>query len=91
MLEMVPEEKQTLVGTAWQIVEGFTIVIVSLYFWYLPGASWIWPQVWAQTLNLVCCIIIAILFPESPKWLYDKKKYSQCAESFYDLAKINNK
>lgn len=42
-------------------------------------------------LAVISILCTLIFIPESPKWLYGMKKYSECQKSLRDMAKMNGR
>ena len=90
MVEMAPEKYAGMMGTAWDISESLVYIILTTYYRYI-NKNWHYIIAFATLLNLIAIIIIVCFIPESPKWLYDQGKYSQCYNALNYMAKVNKK
>jgi MFS family permease len=77
LMELCPKDYHSAIGTFWNCTEGMIYVFLTIYFSIFKG-SWVWPTVFSWFQGILCTLIIFFYFPESPKWLYDKRKFKQC-------------
>ena len=67
LMEFLPQDKQTLVGTILQMNNGFVSVYIAVFFWKI-SKFWYGIEIFAIIL-MVIAIIGIIIMPESPKFL----------------------
>lgn len=68
LLELVPSEWKTLVGTSLHSANSCTFIFSALYFWFV-SKDWRWIILAALVANSIT--VVAILFiPESPIYLH---------------------
>ncbi|CDW82353.1 solute carrier family member 5 [Stylonychia lemnae] len=87
MLELVPSNRQTYVGTYMLFADGSTMILLSLYFRFISN-DWFWFQLYgviATGVSTAACFII----PESPKFYVSYKKYQQAKDGIAFIAKFN--
>lgn len=75
MVEMAPEKYAGMMGTVWDVSESVVYIILTVYFRYI-NKNWHYIIAFATILNFIAITLIVCFIPESPKWLYDQKKYS---------------
>jgi len=67
MLEFIPKPNQTIVGTWFSMQVPIITLLATLYFSEI-SKHWFW-LVMVGVILLVCCCVLAIMMPESPKYL----------------------
>ena len=72
--EYSPVEYHTMNGTLWNISEGSMYLMLTFYYKFI-SKNWMWPIVWSIMQYIITFTIIYFFIPESPKWLYDKKRF----------------
>jgi Sugar (and other) transporter len=87
LMEMLPASKQTIIGTLLQMNNGMIPIWMSLYFWFI-SKNWVWIEVFASALTLVC-IMGAMMLPESPKFLLSKQQWGAARGAITHIARFN--
>ena len=87
--EFFPEESQNMAGTLWNMIEGSVYIGLTMY-WKKLNFGWRWTLLLACVLNFIGILLTSILLPDSPKWLYEKKKYKECVAAIRSMAELNN-
>jgi hypothetical protein len=77
MSEFAPEKFHGMIGTVWDISESVVYIILTLYYRYV-NKDWHYIIIFASIEQLISILLIIIYIPESPKWLYDQKRYTEC-------------
>lgn len=67
-------------------MDGFVVLVIVVYFVYV-SRNWYYIILYAATTNFIFLLIGIWFLPESPKWLYDKKRYSECIKVIMMMAK----
>ena len=75
-VEFAPKSAHSYMSTIWNIVEGLVFMIQTLTY-RLITKNWRPIFIFALGLNIAVLIVLFFILPESPKWLYNKKKYKQ--------------
>ena len=88
MQELLPKEKQTMVGTILQLNNGVVAIYCVIYYWFI-SSWWIPIQVFGGVLTFVSEAGVWFL-PESPKFLLTKKRYDETRAAINFIAKWNN-
>lgn len=88
MMEMAPEDYHGMMGTMWCITETFVYMADTLYFWYICK-QWHYIIIFAAFEQGLTILLILFLIPESPKWLFNQKKYHECYKSLEYMARNN--
>jgi len=88
--EYYPQKYQTVIGTIWNVIEGITIILLTIYFVYITK-SWLPIMYWAVISNIVALVISLFFLPESPKWLFTKLRYIECYKVLSKMAKFNGR
>lgn len=83
--EFAPSEWQTNLGTGWLAFDAWNIVPYTIYFWVV--GDWRYLVAWGAFCHFVFSIVAYCKIPESPKWLYSKKRWAEC----YDVVKYMGK
>lgn len=86
--EMVPSRLGSSVSAAWLAGEGGVQILHVLYYKYM-SKNWRWLIVYTACQSLVVLTVHLSYMPESPKWLYNKRKFKECREVFEKMAKVN--
>lgn len=73
-VEFAPSSAHDYMGTVWNISEGAIYIYITLYYRFV-SKNWKPVFVFALILNLFVWASVVFILPESPKWLYNKKKY----------------
>jgi len=79
-----------VIGTVWNVIEGLTIIWLTIYFVYLTK-SWLPIMYWSAASNIVALVISFFWMPESPKWLYTKQRYMECYKTLSKMASFNGR
>jgi len=87
-VEFAPVSAHDYMGTLWNISEGAIYIYITLYY-RLISKDWKPVFIFALILNVVVWCIVVVILPESPKWLYNKKKYKECKQAFDKMANFN--
>lgn len=87
LLELVPTDWQTYVGTMLLFADGSTMIFLSIYFRYI-SKDWLWFQIFALSLSAVA-FIGTFLAPESPKYLYSYSRFLEARASLAHIARFN--
>jgi len=66
-----------MLGTIWNMAEGVILIYLTIYFRYI-SKNWYPVEIFSVAYGVVLTLILIFLIPESPKWLYDNKKYERC-------------
>jgi len=77
MCDFCPERTHTLVGAAWNVSEGLIYIYLTIYYRYI-NEYWLYPLILGLFQTLIAGLLILKFVPESPKWLYKKKRYKEC-------------
>lgn len=78
--ELAPSKYSDIMGCGFMFVEMSITLWISLYFRYI-STNWIYLAQFGAFNALWPVILISIFVPESPKWLYSMKRYTECQES----------
>ena len=80
-VEFAPVGAHDYMGTIWNISEGAIYIYITIYYRYV-SKEWKPVFIFALILNLIVWSMVVFILPESPKWLFNKKKYNQCQKAF---------
>jgi len=78
--EFFAKNQQGMIGALFNCIEGSVYICLTLY-WSQLNYSWRWTVIFAAVLNLVCLLVSLLILPESPSWLFEKKRYTECHQS----------
>jgi len=88
MMEMIPKKYQSTAGTVWCIIDVFNIVLLTIYYRFV-SKDWRGSVIFALCQWLIGYSILFFILPESPKWLYDNKRYKECYKALIYMSKFN--
>lgn len=89
MLEFVPENHHTKYVTFGMILDCLTLYGMS-YGFQKYNRNWLWTQVLGLAGTSFALLVSALLMPESPKFLYVKKRYEEARQSLNFVSNFNN-
>jgi MFS transporter, putative metabolite:H+ symporter len=72
LMELLPTNRQVLVGTILHVNNAAVGVFGCLYFWKI-SKNWLWLEIFAGLVGVMCIIGASIWVPESPKFLVSRK------------------
>jgi len=61
---------------------------LTIYFCYV-GKNWVWTVAFGAALQAISLANLYLFVPESPQWLYDKHRYSECQAVLRYMAAFN--
>ena len=79
--EFAPELSGKTMGTMWNMQEGAIIIWLTLYYWFV-SKNWKWPVLFGGIGMIIGATVIHFYLPESPKWLYEKKRFREVQKTF---------
>lgn len=86
--ELWPSRHLSTAGTMVHFFEGMVIISIST-FYMTTSKNWQPTMLFGAATGIFFMILNLLIIPESPKWLYGKKKYSLCSDAMAKLAKLN--
>lgn len=87
-LEFIPEKYQSTAATVFSISDCFTNIWLTIYYRYM-SKNWIYVAYFNVLLSSSATLMSIIFVYESPKWLYDMKRFGECAKVLKSIARIN--
>ena len=87
LLEFTPTRYQAYIGTLLNISDGLTLLYVSVYFRYI-SKYWLYYEIFGICNSTIGSLGL-ILLPESPYYLYGKKRYYDARKSLEFIAWFN--
>ena len=72
LMELLPTNRQVLVGTTLHLNNALVGVLGCLYFWKI-SKNWLWLEIFAGLLGVLSIIGAYFWLPESPKYLVSRK------------------
>ena len=88
MLECAPERYSSIMGSFWNISEGMVYIYATVYYRWV-SKDWWWTIAFALVLQTVTLFLLYRYSTESPKWLYNKKKFAECQYTMRYMADWN--
>ena len=76
-----------MIATTWGFIDGFTYIIITL--WFLVNPHWAYIT-FIGYFEAVCGLALCWIVPESPKWLLDKGRNEEADDALARIAKWNN-
>ena len=89
MCEFVPPEWIGLVTTIFNVVDGSSTIVITLYFEFI-SKHWFWIASVGLVYNIVSITAIAIFVPESPLYLLKTKQFSRAQTILKQVLKPSN-
>ncbi len=83
----MPIKYRTYAGSGTQFMDAMSFVILAVYFRYIDKHWWKF-QVFGIALTFASCLALFAI-PESPKYLYSKKRYDDARKALAYIAKFN--
>lgn len=87
LLEFTPTRYQAYIGTSLNIVDGMTLFYLAVYFRYI-SKYWLYYEIFGLCNGVIGTLAILIL-PESPYYLYGKKRYYEAKKNLEFIARFN--
>ncbi len=87
LLEMMPADWKTMVGTLTHSVNSCTFIVSAIYFWYV-SKDWRWLILYALVANGITVIAVCFV-PESPIYSYAAKDFDKARESLNKIGRFN--
>ena len=88
LMEFAPKKSTGWMSTVWNMHDSLTVVFTILFYRYLCS-DWHYTLYWASLLQGITLFNIIFFIPESPKWLYDQKKWGELNKVMTYMAKRN--
>jgi MFS family permease len=89
IVELSPTKFRAALGTAWNTSElSLTNIYITTYFWFI-SSNWKGTAYIGEFLVCISFIMIWAFVPESPKWLFVKKRYSDLRAVMIYMARTN--
>jgi|LauGreDrversion4_2_1035121.scaffolds.fasta_scaffold514206_1 MFS family permease len=89
LMELVPQKKQTIVGTGVHMNNACAGIYVATYFWVI-SRDWRYLEIFAASMTVVC-ICASFLLPESPKFFFSRQRWDETRRSLNIIARHNKK
>ena len=83
---MVPLASRAFAGTMAITADCFTMIWATIYFMYISKYSIYWESA-AVCLNVAAVLLVMMLLPESPKWLYEMGRFKEAKEALVYIAR----
>lgn len=88
-IEMMPQKVQDATGIYIFLVFGFAMTYIALQFWFITKDvfvnNWI-----ALVLALISLVCVSVYMPESPRFLYSRKRFQESREVLKKIIKTNS-
>lgn len=81
LMEFMPTRYQTLTSTLWLVGEACINLNATLIVWFITKNTDF--LIFIGLFLSVISTLFQILMPESPKWLYSKKRYTETYHALY--------
>jgi MFS family permease len=77
-------------GSIWISCDSIILIAITIYYKFL-SKNWKPVFIFALVLNIIVLAIVVLVLPESPKWLFNKKKLGEFKKAITKMAKFNGK
>ena len=74
----------------WSVSEAMVFIYLTIYYKYI-SKDWFWTVAFGLCLNIVGLVFLVFLLPESPRFLFYKKRLKECEEVLRIMAKSNGR
>lgn len=88
VIEFVPSRYQNNAGLYVFMVFGFVMTYIAMQFWFIIK-YWQINAVWAIGLALISFVCTVAWMPESPRFLYSRKRFPEAAAVIERIARFN--
>ena len=89
-IEMMPKRVQDATGIYIFLVFAFAMTYIALQFWFITKDvftnNWI-----ALVLALMSLVSVTLFMPESPRFLYSQKRFTECKEVLKKIIEMNGR
>jgi len=89
MMELLPKNKQTAVGSTLNVMEGFTLLAITIYYAFI-SQKWVYSIAFAFLLQLTA-LVCSFFLSESPRLLIKQGKIAEAKAVFATIARVNQK
>lgn len=76
-IEIVPKRMQSLAGLVYWLGPAAGKIFVCLYFMLSKQKDWMIMPLIAITISVISLLLTVVFLPESPRFLYAKKRYPE--------------
>ena len=87
LMELVPKQHQTAVGTFWNCYNAFMVIFSPLMFWKISN-NWVYLFVLGY-IECIISVVASMFLPESPRLLIELGRIVEAKSSFKMIARIN--
>ena len=88
LIEFVPARYQNNAGLYIFMVFGFAMTFIAMQFWFIIK-YWQINAVWALTLAITSFVLCYAWLPESPRFLYSRKRFQSAAAVMARICETN--
>jgi MFS family permease len=86
--ELTPEKYRVFVGSYGYTIDSFLPIITVIIYFAFIGDNWTTIYIVPMVFSIIF-VVLAFFIPESPKYLYARKMYSELRKNLDFIAKIN--
>ena len=86
--EIMPHDKKDFFIAFMEVFENGGEVIIALYFMLTDG-DWRVPYLCATAVIIILMVAALIWTPESPHYLYERKRFVECSEALLLMGRFN--
>ena len=90
MMEFIPMNRRTAVGTTFMIVWAIPILVIMCFYMQSEARNWLVPTLIGFCLK-VYAVFGSMMLPESPKWLIEQRRLDEASSCLETIAKWNNR
>ena len=90
MMEFIPMNRRTFVGTFLFVIEALIVLAMVLYYMLSEGRNWLTFTLFGYCFQ-VYAVFGSMMLPESPKWLIEQKRLDEASSCLETIAKWNNR
>ena len=88
LIEFVPARFQNNAGLYIFMVFGVVMTYIAMQFWFIVK-YWQVNAVWSLALSIFSLVVTFVWMPESPRFLYSRKKFQEASLIMARIAKLN--
>jgi len=88
-VEFYPSKYGSKVGLYIFMCFGTSMSLIALRFWLIPDRTWTWNAYLAIAMATMSFFLILFFQPESPRFLYSRKKFTEAETALNKICLMN--
>jgi MFS family permease len=89
-VEFMPNHFKDKTGLYIFVCFGVCMIAICLRFWVIADRIWTWNAYLAIAMAIISFVLTIVWLPESPSFLYSRKRFSEAELVLQQIYKVNN-